>query len=121
MPESLEDRLDNMAARLDELAARATRAVADLRVQCQSILDDVSAWKEHVDFSRVDAELARMDARDRLRQAEETFQRRISVAMQRVDNARTDSAASLHHLRVGMTSAARDVADAAGAAFGDRP
>ena len=68
-------RFERLGEHLDDLAARATRAVAELRVQSQSILDDVATWKEHLDVARVDAELARMDAADDLRRARAAWSR----------------------------------------------
>ena len=65
--ETLDVRFESIGQHLDELAARASRAVAELRAQSNSILDDVASWKQQLDLSRVDAELARMDARDELR------------------------------------------------------
>jgi hypothetical protein len=112
-------RLDRAAAELDDLASRATRAVADLRSRSQALLDDVEAWKQRLDFSRVDAELARMDGRDSLREAESNFEDHVHCVLQRIDDARDESIAAFLRLRDGVETAVRDVARAAGIVFGD--
>ena len=113
--------LDEVAAHLDELAARATRAVADLRRRSQTILDDVQTWKQHVDLSRVDAELARMDACDSLHAARLNFEHDLSSILQRIDDARDESIGTFLRLRDGLESAIRDIAWTAGIVFGDTP
>jgi hypothetical protein len=104
-------RLEHLGQHLDELAARATRAVADLRVQTQSVLDDVARWKEHLAFSRVDAELARMDAVDDLRQARAALVDQRARITRRLDEARDDAAAMLRSLRTSLEDAAREFED----------
>ena len=106
--------LDQFAARLDALAARATRTVAELRRSCQTILDDISDTKRHFDLARVDAALARMDVRDDLRTIEGEFEARIAGVLRRVENARDDSIAALLRLHEGVEVAAREVARSAG-------
>jgi hypothetical protein len=106
-----EDRLQRLGQHLDELAARATRAVADLRVQSQSIVDDVATWKEHLDLSRVDAELARMDVADDLRRARAAWEMQRTTISRRLDDAREDAAAALRALRETVADAARDLGE----------
>jgi len=106
-----EDRLQRLGQHLDELAARATRAVADLRVQSQSIVDDVATWKEHLDLSRVDAELARMDVADDLRRARAAWEMQRTTISRRLDDAREDTAAALRALRETVADAARDLGE----------
>jgi hypothetical protein len=104
-------RFERLGEHLDDLAARATRAVAELRVQSQSILDDVATWKEHLEFARVDAELARMDAADDLRRARAAWdEQRVNIA-RRLDEARQDSAAALHSMRAALEDALRDLGE----------
>jgi hypothetical protein len=115
---SLDRQLEEFARHLDTLAARATRTVADLRQTCQTILDDVAAFKQHVDFAPVDAELARMEASDHLSTLEHEFETKIARVLQRVENARDESIAALLRLHDGVDGAARDVARRAGIFYG---
>jgi hypothetical protein len=102
---------EHLQRHLDELAVRATRAVAELRVQSQLILDDVAEWKQHLDLSRVDAELARMDARDDLRRARAAWDEQQVRITRRFDAAREDSAAALRSLRAALVDALRDLGE----------
>lgn len=112
--DELTARLERVGAHLDELATRATRAVADLRTQSQSILDDIETWKQHLDLSRVDAELARMDARDELDTARSALQARAAKITRRLDDARDESIEALRSLRVAMEQAVHDIGRALG-------
>jgi hypothetical protein len=109
--DTLDTRFEHIGQHLDELAARATRAVAELRAQSQSILDDVASWKQHLDLSRVDAELAWMDARDELRPARAAWEEREVRIGRRLEQAREDSAGAVRSVRVGLEGALRDLAD----------
>jgi hypothetical protein len=113
---TVDTRLEHIGQHLDQLAARATRAVAELRAQSQLILDDISQWKEHLDLSRVDAEIARMDARDELQRARAALEQRAAQISLRLDRARDDSAEALRSLRVGMDRALHDLGDSLGVA-----
>jgi hypothetical protein len=106
-----DDRLQRLGQHLDELAARATRAVAELRLQSQSILDDVATWKEHLELSRVDAELARMDVADDLRRARAAWETQRSTISHRLDEAREDATAAVRILRDAVSDAARDLGE----------
>ena len=86
----LDRQLDEFSARLDALAARATRTVAELRQTCQSALDDLAECKQHVDFAPVDVELARMAARDELLELEGRYEAGIARVLRRIENARDD-------------------------------
>ena len=101
--------LEHLGEHLDELAGRATRAVAELRNQSQSILDDIARWKEHLDMARVDAELARMDARDELRSAQAEWEGRELRIARRLEQAHDDSAAAVQAVRAGMQEALEDL------------
>ncbi len=113
--ETSDTRLERVGQTLDELAARATRAVAELRKQSQSILDDLAVWKQHLDTSRVDAELARMDARDDIDRARRALKERQAEIARRLDDARDDSEEALHSLRAGLERALHDLGDSLGA------
>jgi cell division protein ZapA (FtsZ GTPase activity inhibitor) len=118
---TLDARFERIGEHLDELAARATRAVAELRTQSQSILDDVSTWKQHLDVSRVDAELARMDARDEMQRARAALEQRKAKIAQRLDQARDDSVEALRSLRAAMERALEDLGASLGTAARDEP
>jgi len=106
-----DDRFEQLGQHLDDLAARATRAVAELRMQSQSILDDVASWKQHLDLSRVDAELARMDVLDDLRRTRAAWEARRTTIARRLDEARDESAAALRSLGAALTDAARELGE----------
>jgi hypothetical protein len=114
---SFDRTLDEFTARLDALAARATRTVAELRQVCQTILDDIQECKQHLDFAEVDAELARMDARDQLHTIEDQFETGMNRVLRRVENARDDSIAAVLRLSEGVETAAREVARRAGITY----
>ena len=114
--QTLDARLERIGQHLDGLAARATRAVAELRTQSQSILDDIVRWKEHLDLSRVDAELARMDARDELARARVALEEREAQIAKRLDEARDESTEALRALREGMERALHDLGESLGLA-----
>jgi hypothetical protein len=104
-------RLERLSQHLDELATRATRAVADLRVRGQSVLDDVATWKEHLAFSRVDAELARMDAAEELHQARLALDEQRERIIRRLDDAREDATTTLRSLRTSLEDALRELGE----------
>jgi hypothetical protein len=112
-------RIQQFGHQLDELAARATRVVAELRKQSQLALDDLAHWQQQLDFSRVDAEIARMDARDELRRAAALVDERRIDLNRRLDEARTDATDALRTLRDGFDSTLHDVARALGVVYGD--
>ena len=97
--EPTEAPLDRLSNQLDDLAARATRAVADLRVQGQTILDDVASWTQELGRARVDAELARMDARDELQRARAAWDEQQVRIARRFDQAREDAADAVRVVR----------------------
>ena len=107
--EPTEAPLGRLSHQLDDLAARATRAVADLRVRSQSILDDVASWTQDLDRARVDAELARMDARDELHRARAAWDEQQVRITRRFDQAREDAADAVHVVRGAMERALRDL------------
>lgn len=107
--EPTEAPLGRLSHQLDDLAASATRAVADLRVRSQSILDDVASWTQELDRARVDAELARMDARDELHQARAAWDEQQVRIARRFDQAREDAADALRAVRSAMEHALRDL------------
>ncbi len=102
---------ERLGRHLDDLAARATRAVAELRVQSQLIVDDVATWKQHLDLSRVDAELARMYACDDLRRARAAWDEQQARITRSLDEAREDSAAVLRSLHAALVDALRDLSE----------
>jgi chromosome segregation ATPase len=97
--------LERIGDNLDQLAARATRAVAELRAQSRSILEDVEAWKQHLDEFRVDAELARMDARDQLTSARAVCRERSERIERRLQEFREESTAAWQSVRGAMDEA----------------
>ncbi len=107
--EPTEAPLDRLSHQLDDLAARATHAVADLRVQGQTILDDVASWKQELDRARVDAELARMDARDELHRARMAWDEQQVRIARRLDLARDDADEAVRAIRSAMVRALRDL------------
>jgi hypothetical protein len=102
-------RLQQASDQLDELAARATRAAAQLRAQGQSILDDVEAWKQHLDQLRIDTELARMDARDELGRARSVFRECSEGIERRLGEFRAESTEAWRSLRACMDDALREL------------
>ena len=112
----LHARLEHHGHHLDELAARATRSVAALRSQSQSVRDDVTRWREHLDLSGVDTELARLDARDELHRARAVLQARAAKISKRLDEAGADAVDALRTLREALDEALHDV----GRSFGVR-
>ena len=114
-----EARVEQLAHQLDDLASRATRAVAELRNQSQSVLDDVARWQQQLDLGRVDAELARMDARDELQRAGALLQARRTELALRLDEARADAVDALRNLRDGLDSTFHDFGRSLGIVHGD--
>lgn len=107
---SLDRQLDDFAAHLDALASRATRTAAELRRACHTALEDLDDCTQHLDFARVDAELAHMDARDELHALEGRFEASMARVLRRIENARDESIAALLRLQDGVDAAAGDVA-----------
>ena len=105
----LENQAEQLGDQLDQLASRTTRGVAELRTQSNSILDDLAAWRTHLEQFRVDAELARMDARDELARVYETLQSHTDAVHRRLADARDEAAAAWKELRDGMDEAFTDV------------
>jgi chromosome segregation ATPase len=108
-PPTLERRADGLADQLNQLASRTTRGVAELRAQSTSILDDLAAWRSHLEQFRVDAELARMDARDELDRAHATLYAQFEAIHRRLADARDDAAATWKELREGLDEAFADL------------
>lgn len=106
---SFEKRLDRIGEHLDQLAARATRSVAEFRSLTESLLYDLEAWRAQLDQARVDAELARMDARDELGAVRSTLKGRCDAIDHRLEFARQESAAAWAALRTGIDEAVRDL------------
>jgi hypothetical protein len=108
--------LDTHAAllgdQLNQLASRTTRGVAELRAESAAILDDLAAWRSHLEQFRIDAELARMDTRDDLVRVHETLRSQIESIHRRLAEAREDAASAWKDLRDGMDAAFADVARA---------
>jgi hypothetical protein len=104
-----DDRLEALSRHLDDLASRATRAVAEMRLHGQSVLDDVARWKEHVAFARVDAELARMDAADEVARARDALADQRARILGRLDEARDDATTTLRSLRASLDDALHDL------------
>ena len=102
---SLEAHADELGRYLDQLAARSTRLVGELRSQSKSILDDLAAWKGHLEQLRVDIELARMDVRDDLTGLRATIRGRSEGINCRLEESRSESAAAWRALRAGMDEA----------------
>ena len=111
---SLLTQLEHVGRHLDELAARATRAVAELRAQSHSAREDIACWKEQLELSRIDVELARMDARDDLHHARVALEARATKLAERLDEARADAVDALRDLRVALDEAV----DAVGRSLG---
>jgi hypothetical protein len=107
----LEIRLEHIGDYLDQLAARATRAVADLRAQSRTILADVEAWKQQLDEFRVDAEIARMDARDQLSGARAMCRERSERIERRLQAFREESTAAWQSVRAAMDDALQAMRD----------
>jgi chromosome segregation ATPase len=106
---SLLTQLEHFGRHLDELAARAARAVAELRAQSHSAREDVARWREQLELARVDAELARMDAREDLHDARVALKARASKLTERLDEARADAVDAVRDLRVALDEAVEAV------------
>jgi len=108
-PLPLETRAEVLGDQLNQLASRTTRGVAELRAESTAILDDLTAWRQHLEQFRVDAELARMDTRDDLVRAFETLRSHTQAVHRRLAEARDDAASAWTELRDGMDAAFADV------------
>ncbi len=105
----LATRAEQLNAQLDALTSRTTRAVAQLRTESRSILGDVDAWTAQLQQFRVDAELARLDARDELESARQAIHDRARDVARRLENARAESADAWSALRRGLEEALTDL------------
>jgi aminoglycoside phosphotransferase family enzyme/predicted kinase len=104
---SLLAQLEHVGHDFDKLAARATHAVAELRAQSQSARDDVATWRGRFELSRVDAELARIDAREDLHDARLALEAQAMKLAKRLDDARTDAVDALRELRAALDDCLR--------------
>jgi F0F1-type ATP synthase membrane subunit b/b' len=102
-------RAEQLNAQLEALTSRTTRAVAQLRAESRSILRDVDGWTAQLQQFRVDAELARLDARDELEATRRAIHEKEHALGRRLDDARADSAAAWAALRRGLEEAVHDL------------
>lgn len=102
-------RAEQLNAQLEALTSRSTRAAAQLRAESRSILRDLDAWTAQLQQFRVDAELARLDARDELAKARRVIHDRAHELSRRLEDARTESTAAWAALRGGLEEAVHDL------------
>ncbi len=105
MEPAITTRAEQLNAQLEALTSRSTRAAAQLRAESRSILRDVDAWTAQLQQFRVDAELARLDARDELAKARRVIHDRAHELSRRLEDARTESTAAWAALRDGLEDA----------------